>query len=123
MVQLFRFCCLFLLIDYVVSFQLNRLNSIKHSNYNAISMSRLKDVEVLDLLKTTDRGIKATKEDIINIDNWMIDKEQQYNMSALNDTKLYGYYDVSFVGTGKSQQGSYRPIIIVIVIVIIIIHR
>jgi hypothetical protein len=36
----------------------------------------------------------------------MQNKENQYQMNALNDTRLYGYYDVSFVGTGKSQQGN-----------------
>jgi len=82
------------------------LKKVHRNKHNSLSMSILEDVEVLDLLKTTDRGIKASKVEVENIDKWMIDKEQQYRMNALNDTRLYGYYDVSFVGTGKSQQGN-----------------
>ena len=33
-------------------------------------------------------------------------RENQYNKKAIDDDKLYGYYDVSFVGTGNNQTGN-----------------
>jgi hypothetical protein len=67
---------------------------------------QLTDIILVDLLMKTDRGITAKAEEVNQINNWITEKESQYNNKALDDTRLFGYYNVSFVGTGANQTGN-----------------
>ena len=68
---------------------------------------QLTDDELVDLLKKTDRGITAKAEEVNQINCWITEKESQYNNDkALDDTRLFGHYNVSFVGTGANQRGN-----------------
>ena len=105
-IELLLLSLLLLILSFTSSsFQLKQRNHDIYRKYNSISM-QLKDDELIDLLRTTDRGIAAKKEDVTRIDQWIEYKESQYNGNALDDVNLFGYYDVSFVGTGSNQTGN-----------------
>lgn len=66
--------------------------------------------DILCLLSNTDRGADTTPELKIKIDSWInttvYESRQLRPDGVLNDLRLYGNYDVSYVGTGKSQRGN-----------------
>ena len=67
----FLIVLLLFIISFSSSFQLKKgcYNDV-YQRCSTLSM-QLKDIEILDLLKTTDRGLKATKEDIASINEWI----------------------------------------------------
>ena len=99
------FSLLLLLLSLSSSFQLKRCNHNIYRKCNSLSM-QLTDDELVDLLMKTDRGITAKVEEVNQINYWITEKESQYKIKALDDTRLFGYYNVSFVGTGANQTGN-----------------
>jgi hypothetical protein len=85
------------------------------SNEAQYRISSIEQV-LLSEIESTERGVTATPDKKVIIDKYIKELSESYSTCALEDNNLFGYYNVSYVGTGKSQYGnpaggSFRGII------------
>eukprot|EP00607_Mallomonas_marina_P000703 CAMPEP_0182429650 /NCGR_PEP_ID=MMETSP1167-20130531/32019_1 /TAXON_ID=2988 /ORGANISM="Mallomonas Sp, Strain CCMP3275" /LENGTH=298 /DNA_ID=CAMNT_0024613649 /DNA_START=156 /DNA_END=1053 /DNA_ORIENTATION=- len=94
-----------------------RLSARSASKINCdepITVEALSEDEILKLVNGTDSGIKANDNIVKTVDEWIAAasktfNETNYPSTALESPFLVGNYEVSFVGTSKTQSSSGNP--------------